>query len=80
MKQKYLLNEYMTNARRPIHKARISIALMEKESKAIKRSNLTEGNEYIPMKNDIVKTYFDRKSYARAHTTKTSKKRKYYAY
>ena len=80
MEGKYLLNQYMTNARRPRHKARISIALLEKETKAIKRSNLTEGNEYIPMKNDIIKTYFDRKSYASAHTTKTSKKRKYYSY
>lgn len=43
-KYDYIMNEYQTNTRRPRHKARISIAILEKESKAIARSNDTESN------------------------------------
>lgn len=74
-KYDYIMNEYQTNTRRPRHKARISIAILEKESKAIARSNDTESNiTELPRK---VVRYVSDANTIRHNKKKVAKKRHY---
>lgn len=80
-KYDYIMNEYQTNTRKPRHKARISIAILEKESKAIARSNDTESNIIeLPRKVTLYVSDTNTLRYLKkkASTKNKTKKKRYY--